>query len=141
MADLLEKSDTAIPTADESEMAKHASRALAARGERELRVRLDDDSELILPKSATRLIQHLLLEMSHGNAVTLIPINAELTTQEAADLLGVSRPFLIKLLDRKEIPYRPVGTHRRIRFSDLEQYKMAFEVRRKQLMQELADEA
>src|SRR6476619_5934213 len=112
MADLLEKSDTAIPTADESEMAKHASRALAARGERELRVRLDDDSELILPKSATRLIQHLLLEMSHGNAVTLIPIHAELTTQEAADLLGVSRPFLIKLRAPKKFLYErgePIG--------------------------------
>jgi excisionase family DNA binding protein len=94
-----------------------------------------------LPKSATRLIQHLLLEMANGNAVTLIPIHAELTTQEAADILGVSRPYLCKLIDSGEIPHRPVGTHRRVRFTDLQDYRNRFEERRQNAMQELADEA
>lgn len=138
---LLEKSGTAVPSADDSEMAKQASRALAGKGERELRVRLDDGSELTLPKSATRLIQHLLLEMSHGNAVTLIPIYAELTTQEAADLLGVSRPYVCKLIDSGAIAHHHIGTHRRVRFTDLENYRQQFESQRAALMQELADEA
>jgi excisionase family DNA binding protein len=138
---LLENDDVVVPTADESVLAKEASRALAASGEKELRIRLEDGGELVLPKSATKLIQHLLLEMSHGNAVTLIPIHAALTTQEAANILGVSRPYIVKLIDSGELPHDQVGTHRRIRFSDLENYRNRFEARRKKILEELADEA
>jgi excisionase family DNA binding protein len=141
MSALAEKPDAVLPTAKETELAQEASRALAATQTAELRVRLDDGKELILPKSATRLIHYLLMQMAHGNAMTLIPIHAELTTQEAADYLNVSRPHLIRILEQKRIPYHMVGTHRRIRFEDLEAYRKDFESRRRAAMDELAKQA
>ena len=79
--------------------------------------------------------------MARGNAVTLVPVHAELTTQEAADHLNVSRPFLIRLLQDQKIPFRMVGTHRRVKFSDLEAYRCETEETRKEAMQALADQS
>jgi len=141
MTALLEHPDTAVPSKKDAELATQASRALATKAEAELTVTLDDGTELKLPKAATRLLHHLLTEMSLGNAVTLIPIHAELTTQEAADYLNVSRPYLIKLLEAKEIPFHMVGTHRRVKFSDLEAYRKNAELERREAMQELATQA
>jgi excisionase family DNA binding protein len=79
--------------------------------------------------------------MARGNAVTLIPVNAELTTQQAADILNVSRPFLIKLIEDGQIPYRKVGTHRRIRFEDLMVYKRDIDNKRRDVLADLVSEA
>jgi excisionase family DNA binding protein len=70
-----------------------------------------------------RMLAFLLGEIARGHAISIIPMEAELTTNEAAHQLKVSRPFLIGLLEKGEIPYRMVGTHRRVRFRDLEAYK------------------
>ena len=69
--------------------------------------------------------------------MSLVPLKQELTTQEAANLLNVSRPFLIKLLEQGEIPYIKVGSHRRIRFEDLMAYRQQRDLKRRQSLKEL----
>ena len=88
-----------------------------------------------------RLFLHLLTEMSLGNAVTLIPTHAELTTQQAADLLSVSRPYLVKLLDEAKIPCRTIGKNRRVRFDDLMVYKRKDDEARAKILDQLTAEA
>jgi excisionase family DNA binding protein len=81
------------------------------------------EHEATIPSAAYRLLVDVLNQMAQGNSVTLVPIHTELTTQEAADLLNVSRPFLIKQIDPGAIPHHKVGNHRRIKFNDLMVYK------------------
>jgi excisionase family DNA binding protein len=87
------------------------------------------------------LLVRLLSEMASGNAVTLIPVHAELTTQQAADLLGVSRPFVIKQIEEGKLPHRRIGTHRRVMFKDLMDFKRSLDVDRSKALDQLAAEA
>ena len=141
MTDLLERPDTLVPSEDDAELAATASRGLARGSKESLRVRLEGGDELTLPKSVTRLLSHVLMEMGQGNAVTIIPVHAELTTQQAADFLNVSRPYLISLLEKGLLPFHKTGTHRRVRFSDLCEYRDAVEKSREATMLELAKQA
>jgi excisionase family DNA binding protein len=132
-----------LPSEAEAILAKETSRLLAARTQSAdpLQLRLLDDpsaSTVKLPASAVRMLIHILEEMARGNAVTLIPVHAELTTQEAADLLNISRPSLIQLLDEGKIDYRRVGTHRRVRFEALMAYKRRTDAERRAVLAELA---
>jgi len=140
MTATLHKEPVILPTKEDAALAREASRAIARYKPAELRVKVDG-TELVLPRAATKLIHHLLTEMALGNAVTLIPIHAELTTQEAADFLNVSRPHLIRQLEQGKIPFHMVGTHRRIRFEDLERFKIESERKRLEVMDELAAES
>ncbi|KAE9640156.1 helix-turn-helix domain-containing protein [Pseudomonas sp. PB106] len=94
-----------------------------------------------LPTSALRLLVDILAALAEGNAVKVVPIHAELTTQEAADLLNVSRPHLIKLLESGEISYHKTGKHRRVRFADLMDYKARRDTASEQAMALLAEQA
>lgn len=130
--------DPVVPTQAETRMAEESGRILAAHAQAELRVRLDDGQTLVLPQSVARLLSHILTEMAEGNAVTMLPIHAEMTTQEAADFLNVSRPHLISLLEKGEIPFHKVGTHRRVRFQDVRDYKDRLTANRSQTLDDLA---
>jgi len=84
----------------------------------------------------------MLAHLSEGNAVTLIPVHAEMTTQQAADFLNVSRPFLVsEVLDKGKVPYRRLGTHRRILFKDLLRYKHETEAASREAFRELTEQA
>lgn len=140
--------ETVAPTEADALLARESSRRLATHklGRRSsVRMQLLDDGEeaeaVTVPASALRLFLHLLTEMSQGNAVTLIPTHAELTTQQAADLLNVSRPFLVKLLDEERIPCRTVGKYRRVRFDDLMAYKRKDDEARARVLDQLTAEA
>ncbi len=82
-----------------------------------------DGQHLILPRQALVLLRDLLADMAQGDAVAVVPLHSEMTTQQAADFLNVSRPYLITLLERGRLRYTKVGTHRRIQFKELIAYK------------------
>lgn len=137
-------SEPLVPTAKEAALAAHGSRVLAAHlsGRKTTRLRLaDSDEELTLPTSALRLLQTLLEQMAQGHAVTLIPFETELTTQQAAALLNVSRPHVIKLLEQGELAFRQVGKHRRLRLRDVLDYKRRQDYRRREALSALAEQA
>ena len=134
------------PSQEEVELARKSGQQLAflARRGRPLALRAceDDRRETIeLPASAVKLLIAILEDMASGHAVTIVPQNAEMTTQQAADFLNVSRPFLVQLLADRKLPFRMVGTHRRIRVDDLLRYKEDIDKRRRAVLDELAEEA
>jgi excisionase family DNA binding protein len=85
-----------------------------------------------LPESVFTVLRQLVHHLAQGRVVMVVPVNKELTTQEAADILNVSRPYLVKLLDEGKIPFVKTGTHRRIQFADLMAYKRIRDAERKQ---------
>ena len=97
-----------------------------------------EDETVVLPASALKMLVGILDEMGRGNTVTVIPVHAELTTQEAADMLVISRPSLIQMLDEGKIEYRKVGTHRRVRFESVMAYKRRVHAERLAALNELA---
>jgi excisionase family DNA binding protein len=94
-----------------------------------------------MPGSLVLVLRQILGFMSQGKEVAVTPILRELTTQGAADLLGVSRPFLIELLNKQEIPFHLVGTHRRIYLQDLLRYRDHRDKQRKEILNRMAREA
>lgn len=100
-----------------------------------------DGEDLMLPRQAIDLLRTMLAEMAQGNGITVLPVRAQLTTQEAANLLNLSRPFLVKLLENNVLPFTKVGSHRRIALADLLEYKRKRDEAADAAMQELADQA
>lgn len=131
-----------LPTPDEVEQAKESSRKLskyadADRVQLSLRGSNGEADDLVLPGHILQLLLDVLSEISKGNAINLMPIHQELTTQQAAEFLNVSRPYLVGLLESGLIPFRKVGSHRRVLFNDLVSYKESEDQKRSQVLDEL----
>lgn len=148
VASIPEGFETAEPSEEDARLALESSRRLAAcKLGRSSSVRIQllttrGESETVaVPASAFRLLLRSLTEMSNGHAVTLIPTHAELTTQQAADLLNVSRPYIVKLLDEGKLPSRTIGKFRRVRFGDLMAYKRKDDDKRAKILDRLSAEA
>lgn len=134
------------PSKEDMERARASGQRLAplARQGRPLTLRVRDagqEQTIELPAGAVKLLQAILEDMASGRAVTIVPQDAELTTQQAADFLKVSRPFLVRLLEQKKLPFRMVGTHRRIRFEDVLRFKENIDTERRKVLDQLAAEA
>ncbi len=142
--------ETILPTEQDSRLARESREHLAAlitqEGGAHLRIHAAEnpEKEFSLPPPAVRLLMDALKEIGRGNGVTITPVVKEMTTQQAAEFLRVSRPFLIaEVLDKGRIPFRKVGNRRRVRYSDLLRYQQeeAQEIaRREQAMLELMAE-
>jgi excisionase family DNA binding protein len=140
--------ETVAPTEAEAHLARESSRRLASHKlvrRSSVRIRLLDEGPVAepvtVPASALRVFVHLLTEMSQGNAVTLIPSPAELTTQQVADLRHISRPYVVKLLEEGKIPFRSVGKYRRVRLDDVMAYKRKDDAARAKVLDQLTAEA
>jgi excisionase family DNA binding protein len=137
-----------LPTQEDIALARESSRALSSMLKSRTKVQQIDlrDSKgsvktLSVPTAAMRLLLNALTEIGQGNAVSVTSIHAELTTQEAADTLNVSRPYLVQLLEKGEIPFHKIGTHRRVRHQDVIAYKNRIDADRRKTLDELAAQA
>ncbi|MBI5920963.1 MAG: helix-turn-helix domain-containing protein [Betaproteobacteria bacterium] len=137
-----------MPSEEDIALARESGRALSAvlltRSDTQ-QIDFHDDKGAVrtvqMPTSALRLLLEVLTEIGQGNAVSIIPIHAELTTQEAADVLNISRPFLVQLLEKGEMPFHKIGTHRRVRYQDVIDYKKGIDAERRKVLNDLAAEA
>jgi excisionase family DNA binding protein len=139
----------AIPTPDDQALAKTSSQTVSQliakrSGPPQLAFPAKGKSAAAvvpLPAAATPLIAQMLTQLAQGNAVSLIPVYSEMTTQQAAELLGVSRPHLVKLLGDRKLPFRKVGSHRRIRYEDILAFKRQEDAARQKTLDALSEEA
>ena len=135
---------TFVPSAAEALLAQESARQLAPilkKANRIVQLHVEDDGSkpIAVPTPAFRLLVRILAEMANGNAVRLIPHHAELTTQEAAELLNMSRPYVVRLIDEGRIPSHRVGTHRRVLFKDVMAYKAEHRRARVEALDRLSD--
>ncbi|MBI4817997.1 MAG: helix-turn-helix domain-containing protein [Deltaproteobacteria bacterium] len=134
-----------VPTSEAQREAEAVLTKLGPLLKRRKAVRLSVESargtrseRVLLPPLASDLLRQILELLASGNAISLLPVQSELTTQEAADLVNVSRPYLIKLLEEGRIPFRLVGSHRRIKATDLLAFKEKDDAERRTAADELA---
>ncbi len=133
-----------VPTERDVQVASQVMSELnTAKGKPPAKYMLTSSSgfEIELSEGAFALLIQILTEMSKGNGLMVMPIHAELTTQQAADFLNVSRPFVIGMLQKGEIPFRTVGRHRRVRLEDIVNYRKRVEEKRLSALDELAAQA
>ena len=138
----MELIDIRKPTKEEQRAARESYEALASSIE-QLRTEMPEieieetEEKIRIPLSALRLLAKILKEISHGNPISIVPIATEMTTQAAAEILGCSRPHIVRLLEEGKIPYTKVGKHRRIKYEDVVSFRKEMKARQKSKIQEL----
>jgi len=132
--------DPILPTGQDALRAGELRGALERRDalDAPLRVQVDATTFLDLPPIVTGLLIDILEETAAGHAVTLVPVEAEVTTQQAAELLNVSRPFLVGMIDKGLLPSRMVGNQRRLPLKDVLAYKADNRAKRRAVLDEMA---
>jgi excisionase family DNA binding protein len=100
-----------------------------------------NEEQIPIPESVYQVLRQVVHAFVLGQSISIMPQQQEMTTQESADFLNVSRPYLIKLLEQGNIPYIKVGSHRRVRFEDLKNYKQLRDAERSRLLDQLAQES
>jgi excisionase family DNA binding protein len=138
----MELIDIRRPTKEEQRAARESYEALASSIEL-LRTEMPEieieetEEKIRIPISALRLLAKILKEISRGNPISIVPIATELTTQAAAELLGCSRPHVVRILEEGKIPYTKVGKHRRIKYEDIVTFRKDMKTRQRTKIQEL----
>ncbi|HLF65650.1 MAG TPA: excisionase family DNA-binding protein, partial [Saprospiraceae bacterium] len=118
---------------------KKASRSIKGSKKRGVRIKIQETGEFItIPRKALSLLFEILTHMAEGNSIALLPSTSEVSTQQAADMLNVSRPHLVKLLEGNAIPFKKTGSHRRILLKDLIEYEAKLKKNREEKLQFLA---
>lgn len=132
-----------LPSASEQAAASQLRQILASHADGDVKLRVLDEgnkpAEVTLSPALSGLLMELLRHVSRGDAVTLVPVHEMLTTQQAADILNVSRPFLVSLLERGDISYVKTGRHRRVKAQDLFVYKRGRDETRAKALTDLAE--
>lgn len=130
--------DLRLPSQHDTDLAQTSMNVFPSLEGEEVNLHIEGQAVRV-PISAVKLFKRILGEMAQGNAVVITPVHSEVTTQEAADLLNVSRPYLIGLLEQGLIAHRKVGTHRRVSLVALLEYKAKLRAEQEVTMQQLAD--
>ena len=135
------KSDQKIAVTSMKRLAEREDQA-RKRNTEIISLRIQDSDEVInIPLKALKLLSSIIENMAEGKSIALMPTDAEISTQQAADILNVSRPHIIKLLEKGELPFKKVGSHRRILLQDMLQYEAKFKSDRRKNLDYLAKEA
>jgi excisionase family DNA binding protein len=135
----MSSSETLIPTDDEQEIARNSSRLLIS-GSMELHMRgsaAEREVVVRVPERIAHVFQHIFLQLAQGKGVTIIPNEALLTTQDAADFLHVSRPFLIKLLTKHNVRIQKVGNRRKVSFEEVKKLQETLKAQSRDALNEL----
>ena len=138
------RNEPTVPSAAEALLAREVSRALEQRHAAEHTLSLlvtaaeNEVTTLELPQGAASLLVEILKQMADGKAVSLLPVEPEITTQQAANLLCVSRPYLVGMIEKGELPARMVGNQRRLPLKDVLAYRLENQAKRKDALNEMS---
>jgi len=131
------------PKEEDRESIKQLLEALARHADAQAQIVIDGEpgETLVVPRPVFDILRQVAEVMASGRAISVVPIGMMLSTQQAAELVGVSRPFLISVIEKGELPFVMVGTHRRVRIEDLLAYKQQRETTRDAALRRLSEQA
>lgn len=124
---------------EEIETIKQLKKLIAKAENKELQISTSNGESIALPNSVTDIFRTVINVIAQGKGISLIPVAEEVTTTQGAEILNISRPYLMRLIENGEIPYHQVGTHKRINLQDLLEYKKIRDTKRKKGLQKLTE--